>query len=150
MYFGGTGVEVIIIKRVIRDELFGDVENLGAFPVRAQTKLVLAYLADGFDRQVLFSFIKDRNELFCRLVIFQQSFAYGCQVDVSVVVFIEVHNGHSLLLFQKVLAFIVRREAVDTILTLLMLAALVFYGMFLLKAQKRYLIGLDDNNKKIH
>ena len=39
---------------------------------------------------------------------------------------------------------------VDTILTLLMLAALVFYGMFLLKAQKRYLIGLDDNNKKIH
>lgn len=37
-----------------------------------------------------------------------------------------------------------------TILTLLMLAALVFYGMFLLKAQKRYLIGLDDNNKKIH
>ena len=38
---------------------------------------------------------------------------------------------------------------VDTILTLLMLAALVFYGMFLLKAQKRYLIGLDDNNKKI-
>lgn len=37
---------------------------------------------------------------------------------------------------------------VDTILTLLMLAALVFYGMFLLKAQKRYLIGLDDNNKK--
>lgn len=58
MYFGGTGVEVIIIKRVIRDELFGDVENLGAFPVRAQTKLVLAYLADGFDRQVLFSFIR--------------------------------------------------------------------------------------------
>lgn len=55
MYFGGTGVEVIIIKRVIRDELFGDVENLGAFPVRAQAKLVLAYLADGFDRQVLFS-----------------------------------------------------------------------------------------------
>ena len=39
---------------------------------------------------------------------------------------------------------------VDTILTLLMLAALVFYGMFLLKAQKRYLIVLDDNNKKIH
>ena len=78
MYFGGTGVEVIIIKRVIRDELFGDVENLGAFPVRAQAKLVLAYLADGFDRQVLFSFIKDRNELFCWLVIFQQSFAYGC------------------------------------------------------------------------
>ena len=39
---------------------------------------------------------------------------------------------------------------VDTILTLLMLAALVFYGMFLLKAQKRYLIGLDDNNKKIN
>lgn len=36
---------------------------------------------------------------------------------------------------------------VDTILTLLMLAALVFYGMFLLKAQKRYLIGLDDNSK---
>ena len=50
MYFGGTGVEVIIIKRVIRDELFGDVENLVAFPVRAQAKLVLAYLADGFDR----------------------------------------------------------------------------------------------------
>ena len=54
MYFGGTGVEVIIIKRVIRDELFGDVENLGAFPVRAQTKLVLAYLADGLIGQVCF------------------------------------------------------------------------------------------------
>ena len=39
---------------------------------------------------------------------------------------------------------------VDTILTLIMLVALMLYGMFLLKAQKRYLIGLDDNNKKIH
>ena len=39
---------------------------------------------------------------------------------------------------------------VDTLLTVLMLAALVIYGMLLLKAQKKYLIGLDDNNKKIN
>ena len=39
-------------------------------------------------------------------------------VDVSVVVFIEVHNGHSLLLFQKVLAFIVRRSVRNALLRL--------------------------------
>lgn len=38
---------------------------------------------------------------------------------------------------------------VDTLLTLVMLIALVLYGMILLRAQKRYLIGLDENNKKI-
>ncbi len=37
----------------------GMLKILAPFPVsRAQTKLVLAYLADGFDRQVLFSFYK--------------------------------------------------------------------------------------------
>lgn len=44
---GGTGVEVII-KRVIRDELFGDVENLGAFPpsgVPAQSSFSLIGVA---------------------------------------------------------------------------------------------------------
>ena len=37
---------------------------------------------------------------------------------------------------------------VDTILTLLMLAALVFYGMFLLKAQKLSLIHISEPTRR--
>ena len=55
-----------------------------------------------------------------------------------------------ILLAVGVMGAFVAYPIVDTILTLIMLVALMLYGMFLLKAQKRYLIGLDDNNKKIH
>ncbi len=48
------------------------------------------------------------------------------------------------------LELFIQYPLVDTLLTVLMLAALVIYGMLLLKAQKKYLIGLDDNNKKIN
>lgn len=48
------------------------------------------------------------------------------------------------------LELFVQYPIVDTLLTLFMLIALAIYGMLLLKAQKRYLIGLDDNNKKIN
>ena len=56
VYFGGTGVEVIIIKRVIRDELFGMLKIL-CLSRPCPDKPVLAYLVDGFDRQVLFSLL---------------------------------------------------------------------------------------------
>lgn len=37
---------------------------------------------------------------------------------------------------------------VDTVITLVILVVLVIYGIFLLKAQKKYLIGVVDNDKK--
>lgn len=37
---------------------------------------------------------------------------------------------------------------VDTIMTLVVLVVLIFYGMFLLKAQRKYLVGVEDKPKK--
>lgn len=36
----------------------------------------------------------------------------------------------------------------ETILMLVLLAELFFYGMFLMKAQKKYLIGVEEGKKK--
>ena len=37
---------------------------------------------------------------------------------------------------------------VDTLLSIVLIAIIIVYGIFLLKAQQKYLIGLDTKNKK--
>lgn len=37
---------------------------------------------------------------------------------------------------------------IDTLLMVVLLVELAFYGMFLLKAQKKYLIGVEDEKKE--
>ena len=37
---------------------------------------------------------------------------------------------------------------IDTVITLVMLIVLIVYGMFLLKAQKKYLIDVEDSGNK--
>lgn len=35
----------------------------------------------------------------------------------------------------------------DTLITIIMIAAILFYGSFLMKAQRKYLVGLEDKPK---
>ena len=37
---------------------------------------------------------------------------------------------------------------VDTLLSIVLIVVIIIYGMFLLKAQQKYLVGLDEKKKK--
>lgn len=43
---------------------------------------------------------------------------------------------------------LVSHPFIDNVITLSVLIVLILYGMFLLRAQKKYLIGLEDSNEK--
>ncbi len=45
------------------------------------------------------------------------------------------------------LEILVLHPVIDTVLMIILLVELFFYGMYLLKAQKKYLIGVEDEKK---